>query len=233
MTALSLAPTQWLFLCAAGAVAGTDGSSGPHAMLSRPLVAGVTGGAVVGDPAAGLLAGAVLELMTLPYPPMGAARTPDTGVAGVVGGAAYAAAGGGVAGLAGAVLAGWGAGWAGEWSLRWLRRINERLVARPELAGDPDLLETRHRWAVRLDALRGGLVTAALMVPAAAAASLASGAPAPAGLVGVVMAGAVVAAGIGAAAGSSARVLATGRNRPALLLSAVLVGVSLGALLLA
>lgn len=231
MTALSLTFSRWLLLCGVGAVAGADGSVGPHAMLARPLVAAVAGGAVIGDPAAGVLAGAVLELMTLPYPPMGATRTPDTGVAGVVGGAAFAAAGGGVASLAGAVLAGWGAGWAGEWSLRWLRRLNGRVVGpREELAGDPDLLQSRHRWATRLDVLRAGLVTAALLVPAAFVASAAGRAPDPVGW--ACLAGAVVAAGIGASAGSAARVLSTGRSRPALLLFAVVAGVSVAAFLL-
>lgn len=232
MTELGLTPTEWLLLCGAGAVAGADGGSGPHAMVSRPSVAAAAAGAVVGDAAAGLLAGAVLELMVLPYPPMGATRTPDTGVAGVVGGAAFGAAGGGAAGLAGAALAGWGAGWVGEWTVRWLRRLNGRLLGRPEqLAGDPSRLETRHRWAVRLDFVRAGLVTAALLVPAGIAASVAGLAPEPAGWAG--LAAAVVGAGLGAAAGSSARVLSSGRVRPALLLAGLLVGVSLAAALTA
>lgn len=221
--------TQWVLLCAAGAAAGTDGSAGPHAMLARPLVAGAAGGAVLGDPAAGLLAGALLELMTLPYPAMGAARTPDTGVAGVVGGAAYAAAGG-LAGLGAAVLAGWGAGWAGEWSRRWLRRLNGRLLGGPaELdGGDPGALESRQRTAALLDVARAGAVTAALAVPSALAASATARAAGAWGWTAV----AGVAVGLGAAAGSSARVLSTGRYRPALGLSALLGGVALGAFLL-
>lgn len=229
MTVLSLSLAQWILLCAAGAVAGTDGSAGPHAMVSRPLVAGTAGGAVVGDPAAGLLAGALLELMTLPYPPMGAARTPDAGVAGVVGGAAFATSGGGLASLAGALLAAWGAGWIGEWARRWLRRLNERLVGRAEeLYGDPDLLESRHRWARRLDVVRAGVATGALVVPAALLAALAGvvGEPAAVGL-----GAAVTASGLGAASGASARVLSTGRWRPAFLLTAVLAGVALAAVL--
>lgn len=231
MTALSLSFTRWLLLCAAGAVAGTDGSAGPHAMVSRPLVAGTAAGTVAGDPGAGFLAGAVLELMTLPYLPMGAVRTPDTGVAGVVGGAAFAVSGGGLAGLAGAVLAGWGSAWIGEWSRRWLRRLNERLVGRAEeLSGDPDLLESRHRWARRLDVVRAGLATAALTVPAALVASLAGVVGYPAAVAG--LAAALVSTGPGAAAGAAARVLSTGRWRPGVLLAAVLAGATLVALAL-
>ncbi|MFB6240601.1 MAG: hypothetical protein ABEJ46_03410, partial [Gemmatimonadota bacterium] len=61
------------------------------------------------------------------------------------------------------VLAGWVAGWVGEWTVRSLRNLNGRLTGRPEeLAGDPSALESRLRWGVRLDLLRGALVTAAL-----------------------------------------------------------------------
>lgn len=226
MTELSLNSGQWLLLCAAGAVAGADDTSWLQVMVSRPLVAATAAGAVVGDAAAGLLAGAVLELMVLPYPPMGAASTPDPGVAGVVGGAACAAAGGGTGALAGAVLAGWASGWVGEWTVRCLRNLNGRMTGRPEeLAGDPSALESRHRWGVGLDLLRGAVVIAALVFPAAAVASLAAEVPAPT----VGWAG-LAAAGIGAGAGATSRVLSTGRWGPAWLVGGLAVGVALAAL---
>lgn len=226
MTELGLTSGQWLLLCAVGAVAGADDTSWLQVMVSRPVVAAAAAGAVVGDVASGLLAGAVLELMVLPYPPMGAARTPDPGVAGVVGGAACAAVGGGTGALAGAVLAGWAAGWLGQWTVRSLRNLNGRLTGRPEeLAGDPSALESRQRWGVRLDLLRGALVTAALVLPAASAASLAAGVP-------VASAGwAVLAvAGLGAGAGATSRVLSTGRWSPGWLVGGLAAGVALAVL---
>lgn len=227
MTELGLTPVRWVLLVAAGALVGADESSWPGAMVSRPLVAATAAGAVAGSPAAGLLAGAVLELMALPYPRMGAARTPDAGVAGVVGGAAFAASGGGTAPLAGAVLAGWVAGWIGELGRRGLRRLNGRLAGRPEtLASDAARLERRHRWALRLDLLRGGLVTASLVLPAATVASLARGLLPGGGIPAL----ALGAAAVGAAAGASCRVLSAGRLRPAVLLSGLLAGVGLAAL---
>lgn len=226
MTELSLTSGQWLLLCAAGAVAGADDTSWLQVMVSRPVVAATVAGAVVGDSAAGLLAGAVLELMVLPYPPMGATRTPDPGLAGVVGGTACAAAGGGTGALAGAVLAGWASGWVGAWTVRTLRNLNGRLTGRPEeLAGDPSALESRHRWGVWLDLLRGALVTAALVVPAAASASVVADVPpAAAGWAGL------AAAGVGAGAGATSRVLSTGRWGPAWLVGGLAAGVTMAAL---
>lgn len=228
MTELGLTSGQWLLLCALGAAAGADDTSWPLAMISRPLVAGAAAGAAVGDAGAGLLAGAVLELMVLPYPRMGATRTPDPGSAGVVGGAAFALTGGGAAALGAAVLAGWGAGWVGEAGVRALRALNGRLSGpREEMARDPSLLESRHRWCLRLDFLRGAAVAAALTVPAGVAASLAADAPAPA--VGAVGAAAVAAAGVGAAAGAAGRVLGTGRWRRAWIAGGLLFGVAAAA----
>ncbi|MDP2497574.1 MAG: PTS sugar transporter subunit IIC [Candidatus Palauibacterales bacterium] len=229
MTELGLTSGQWLLLCLAGAVTGADDTSWPLAMVSRPLVAATAAGAVVGDAGAGLLAGAILELMTLPYPRMGATSTPDPGPAGVVGGAAFAMTGGGAPALAAAVLGGWGAGWTGHAGVRALRALNGWMTEpRGELAGDPSRLESRHRWCLRLDFLRGAVVTGALVVPAGVLASLLGAAP-PAGGWAVLAAG-VAAAGVGSAAGSAGRVLSTGRWRAAWLVGGLLAGVGAAAL---
>lgn len=229
MTELGLTVGEWLLLCAAGAATGADDTSWPLAMISRPLVAGTAAGMIVGDAAAGLLAGAVLELMVLPYPRMGATSTPDPGPAGVVGGAAFAMTGGGPGALAAGVLAGWCAGWAGHAGVRALRRINGRMTGpREELAVDPSRLESRHRWCLRLDFLRGALVAGGLAVPAAMLASLLAGAPPAAGRAG--LAAAVAAAGLGSAAGSAGRVLSTGSWRAAWLVGGLLAGVGAAAL---
>ena len=68
-----------------GAVLGLDAVSFPQAMLSRPIVASTLGGAVVGDPLSGLLAGAALEFVALETLPVGASRYPEWGSASVVG----------------------------------------------------------------------------------------------------------------------------------------------------
>jgi len=82
---LDIAPVALL-----GAVLGLDMVSFPQAMWSRPLVSATAAGALIGDAAAGLLAGAVLELVALETLPFGASRYAEWGTAGVVGGAIYA-----------------------------------------------------------------------------------------------------------------------------------------------
>jgi mannose/fructose/N-acetylgalactosamine-specific phosphotransferase system component IIC len=85
MTAIELIPLALL-----GALLGLDVVSFPQAMVSRPVVAATLAGALVGRPAHGLIAGAVLELFALETLPFGASRYPEWGSAGVVGGALYA-----------------------------------------------------------------------------------------------------------------------------------------------
>ena len=73
-----------------GAVLGMDVVTFPQAMISRPIVAATLAGAFVGNASAGLVMGAVLELLALEMLPFGAARYPEWGSASVVGGALYA-----------------------------------------------------------------------------------------------------------------------------------------------
>lgn len=154
-------------MVAAGALVGMDAVSWPQVLLSRPLVAATIGGALGGDPAAGLAVGAVLELFTLRFPPYGAASYPDTGPAALMAGAAFGGLETGtVPGILAAILCGWAAGWLGAASVRFRRRLNEHLVGRgfrPGRAGRD--LERRHRLALALDGIRGALLTAAFAVP--------------------------------------------------------------------
>jgi mannose/fructose/N-acetylgalactosamine-specific phosphotransferase system component IIC len=201
----------WTYLVAVvcGGVVGVDAVSWPQAMVSRPIVAATLGGAFLGDPASGLLVGAVLELLSLRHPPFGAARYPDTGPAGLVAGAAFAASGGGVAALAVAVSIGWMLGWVGARTVYLLRRLNGRLVGdQASLAAAPGRLERRQRLAVGLDFARGGALTAAFLVPAALVARVV---PAAGGAVGPVVA-ATVAVVVGGAAGTAAGGLYGGRR---------------------
>jgi PTS system mannose-specific IIC component len=119
-----------------GAVLGLDVVSFPQAMISRPIVAATAAGAFIGHPAAGLFAGAALELIALETLPFGASRYPEWGSASVVGGAIYAAQPNGRAGaLSVAVLAALATAWIGGWTMhvhrtmvaRWAKRLRRGL----------------------------------------------------------------------------------------------------------
>lgn len=164
---LSLGPGAWILLVVLGAVLGTDAVSWPQVMVSRPLVSATVGGWLLGDPLAGAFVGAVLEVFALRHAPLGAARYPDTGPAGLIAGAAYASSGGeSMGGLLAALVVGWALGWIGGVTVHVRRRLNERLLSPPaDLASDPALLEQRHRLAIWLDALRGSVLVASFAVP--------------------------------------------------------------------
>lgn len=218
LSGLELGFTSWMLLVVLGAFLGLDAVSWPQAMVSRPLVSGTLGGLIFGDTAAGFLVGAWLEVTTLRHPPYGAARYPDTGPAGLVAGGGYAAAGGqGFLPLVAAVLCGWAVGWAGARSVHALRVLNGRLVGDPAaLAGRPDRLHRRHRWAVRLDWLRAALVTAAFLVPVVLVLRLAAGFPASGSGQAAIVAAAV---GLGALVGAAGRSLGPGRRALPVLLA--------------
>ena len=213
---------SWIVASLLGGLTGVDAVSWPQAMVSRPIVAATIGGAVMGRPAAGLLAGALLELLALRHQPFGAARYPDTGPAGVVAGAAYAASGGGgVAALATAAAMGWALGWVGARTVHVHRTVNGHLLADDAaLAAEPRRLERRQRLAVGLDFLRGTLLTATFLVPAVLAARLV---PAAHGAGAAVAAGALAAAA-GAGAGASAGGLGRARGRWWLLTAGLALG---------
>lgn len=229
---LGLGPGGWLLLVACGAICGVDAVSWPQLMVSRPLVAGTLGGGLLGDPAAGFLAGAALELLALAHPPFGAARYPDTGPAGVMAGAGYAAAGGsGIGPLVVVLVAGWAVGWMGARSVHLLRRINARLLQPADvLAAEPVRLERRHRLGIGLDVARSALLTAGFLLPVVAASRLAAGFPADAATRGATAALVVIA--LAGAAGAGARTLSVGlAGWPLLVLGAALAwaaGVLLG-----
>jgi PTS system mannose-specific IIC component len=148
---------------ALGAVLGLDVVSFPQAMLSRPLVAATVAGALAGEPGAGLLAGAVLELFALETLPVGASRYPEWGSASVVGGALYAAQPEGSAGaLALSVLAALITAYVGGASMVALRRLNGQL-ARAHLerlaAGSNRSVVGLQLAGAAFDLLRGFLIT--------------------------------------------------------------------------
>ena len=203
-----------------------DAVSWPQVMISRPLVSATIGGWLLGNPAAGILVGAVLEMFALRHPPFGAAKYPDTGPAGLVAGASFAAAGGvAIGALLVSVAVGWALAWVGTVTVHVRRRLNERIMSPAvELAADPGLLEQRHRLAIWLDALRGGILVAAFLVPSVLAVTLAVG-TGPSDLGRYAIASLVL--GLAASAGAAGRASAFGvRGGPLLL-----VGAGLGLLL--
>ncbi|HEX8851442.1 MAG TPA: PTS sugar transporter subunit IIC [Gemmatimonadaceae bacterium] len=146
-----------------GAVLGLDVVSFPQAMLSRPIVAATAGGAVVGDPVSGLLAGATIELFALETLPVGASRYPEWGSASVVGGALLGLHGAMHPGaLSVALVAAIATGWIGGWTMIQLRKLNGVWARRLRSS-----IDSGHGTAVVglqfgglfADLLRGGLLT--------------------------------------------------------------------------
>lgn len=226
---IPLHTTDWLILVVVGGILALDAVSWPQVMISRPLVSGTVGGWLLGDPASGFLVGAVLELMSLRHPPYGAARYPDSGPAGLVAGAAYAAAGEASLGaLVAAILAGWVVGWIGSYTVQLRRRGNERLLADDaRLAARPQILERRHRLALRLDAVRGALLTAGFVAPAVLAAAWSVGQPAS--VTATAWGAAMLVTAMAASAGAGGRTSSIGvRGWPLLLVGAVAGAVIVG-----
>ncbi|MBI4543097.1 MAG: PTS sugar transporter subunit IIC [Gemmatimonadetes bacterium] len=123
---------------AVGTLVGLDLVSVPQMMFSRPIVAGLLGGAVVGQPLAGLAVGALLELFAMETLPVGAVRYPDWGPGSVAAGALAGAEAGGrsPAGLLAVVLVVLGTAWLGGWLMHVMRRANVASVAAWRVALD-------------------------------------------------------------------------------------------------
>lgn len=151
----------WIVLALLGGVVALDAVSVAQTMLSRPLVAGVLAGFVVGDVVAGLQIGALLELFLLVAVPAGGGRMPEGGIASVVAVAAVAAApgpGGLALGIAGGLL--WG-DVASRTQLR-VRSWNGTHVPRPDLGRvRPRAVARSILLGLGAEALRGVVVTGA------------------------------------------------------------------------
>jgi PTS system mannose-specific IIC component len=157
-----LALSGWLGLIVWGAVTALDLVSVPQAMLSRPLVAGVVAGWIVGDVEAGARIGVVLELYALDVLPIGAVRYPDYGPATVAAVALGAGApwelGLGLSVGLGLVLAA-----LGGWTLQLVRRLNARAIqhhAAALAAGESGAIRWLQYTGLARDAARGVLLTA-------------------------------------------------------------------------
>jgi mannose/fructose/N-acetylgalactosamine-specific phosphotransferase system component IIC len=197
-------PFELAALAALGAFLFIDQWPALQTMASRPVVAGVLVGVIVGRPSEGALWGAVFEAMYLGILPFGAARYSDAALATLAGttvalmgreGHLYPA------GLAvAAALAG---GRIGEWTDHAQRKWNggaaERARARVA-AGDPDALSGAVAQALIRAVLLGGVQAAFVVAAAVALGQVAGAAPwtgplAPRDLTVVALAAAAVGGG--------------------------------------
>lgn len=142
-----------------GGLLALDGTSVGQFMVSRPLVAGVLVGWLLGDPVAGVAVGTILELYLLVSFPTGGSRFPEGATATVVAVAASVVTDAtGALPLAVAVGLVWGQ--LAGWSVTLMRQLNSHLVPEPgrPRAGAGSLL-VAHVGTVLLDFARGAVVT--------------------------------------------------------------------------
>ncbi len=177
-------------------------------MVARPIVVAPVTGLLLGEPQAGMLAGVLLEILSLHQLPIGANRHWDTGPAAVAAAVAMVA----VRGPVGLVVAG-GAGvligWLGSWSVHGLRHLNARLVVVDEGPGlRPASLTARHLAAIALDFARAVTLTLLAVWVVLRGTEGIAGAPAEAGWVAALVAAALG----GLALGADVRMVAGGRR---------------------
>jgi mannose/fructose/N-acetylgalactosamine-specific phosphotransferase system component IIC len=149
-----------LILALLGGVVGLDTVSCIQAMIARPIVAAPLAGLLLGDAAAGMYVGVLLELVSLQKLPIGAYRGWDTGPAAVV--AAAMAAGHESAGVMLITAAAWGVvvGWVGGWTVHQMRRATASLMANEGRAPiSPHSLTVRHLSAMGVDFCRATVLT--------------------------------------------------------------------------
>ena len=214
-----------LALLAWGTVIGLDLTTFPQVLLSRPLVAATGAGLLLGDVAAAVQVGIVLELFALDVLPVGASKYPDYGTATIGAVALLAQRPGEVTawlglavgyGLAGAAV--------GGMSLRLLRLLNTRAARRASAglaAGDQRLVRVLQWRGILTDVARGAILTALLV---AGASVLAAEIPDALDLAPV--SAVAVGAGLAAAAGGAYRSAGRG-SRPRWLLVGLGAGLAL------
>ena len=186
-----------LRLSLVGGLLGLDGTSVGQFMLSRPLVSGALAGWAVGDPATGILVGALLELYLIVAFPTGGAAFPEGTTATVVAvgtATSFDLAGGVPVGLALGLVWGQVAGS----TITWHRKGVTRLVPTPEDPVGARALGRTLAVAIGLDFLRGVVVTGAgLAVGLVALGPWVAAWPlAPEATTGLLLVGGAVSAGI-------------------------------------
>lgn len=148
-----------LRLSALGAFLGLDGTAVGQFMVSRPVVAGVLAGWMVGDPGLGATIGMILELYLLVSVPSGGARFPEAATATVVA-VACAAPFESLGALPLAVAVGLVWGQVGGATVDAQRHVNALLLPEPGEDSNPARRLSRgHVLAILLDFLRAAAVT--------------------------------------------------------------------------
>lgn len=151
-----------------GGVLGLDVVTFPQAMISRPIVAATVAGAFIGNAPAGLIMGAVLELLALEMLPFGASRYPEWGSASVVGGSLFAAQHGDPSGaLPACLFAALVTALLSGKSMVWLRRLNASIASRNRAALDQGSVEAVNGlqlFGLGADLVRGFAVTLVMML---------------------------------------------------------------------
>jgi hypothetical protein len=152
----------WIALAALAGFVGLDATSFPQIMISRPLVAALLVGLLLGRPEDALLLGVALETFALVILPIGAARHPEAGVGAVAATAGYLLAtpfGPSAPALLFAVT--FGLGWErlAGYSVNLQRRANAWLVGGFRRWGRPSTtLERRHGLAMLVDFTRAAII---------------------------------------------------------------------------
>lgn len=170
-----------LLAWALATLAGADLVTVVQSLLSRPLVAGVAAGWLLGDVATGLRVGAVLELFALDVVPVGSSRYPDFGAA-TVAAVWYAAGTDWTVTLGAATALGLALALIAGATLPLTRRLNARVVrahATGLSEGDPAAVAAVHLRCLAHDLARSA-IAAAVAVGLAALARAVPGHPDPA-----------------------------------------------------
>ncbi|MGQ0561684.1 MAG: PTS sugar transporter subunit IIC [Gemmatimonadota bacterium] len=154
---------SWLWIPLLGGVVGVDATTVAQTMISRPFIASILTGLLVGRPEEGAIVGAILELFALVILPVGAARYPETGTAAVAAMAAYTSASPVMSPAVMLLAVLFALGWerVAGWSVILDRRFNDRFVALAPLGdhrADRDL-ERRHLLAIAIDFGRAIVLT--------------------------------------------------------------------------
>jgi len=142
-----------------GGLLALDSTAFGQFMISRPLVAGVLTGWVVGDPVQGLLIGGILEVYFISIFPVGGGEFPEGGPSTLVAVAAGVAVSG-PAGVAFGAFLGFLFSRLGAYSIRLLRKLNGRLAPDPSVR---EVTVSQVVWAqlagVGLSFLRGCILS--------------------------------------------------------------------------
>jgi mannose/fructose/N-acetylgalactosamine-specific phosphotransferase system component IIC len=129
-------------------------------MVSRPLVAGVLTGWLLGDPVLGVLIGGILEMYFISIFPVGGSEFPEGGPPTVVA-VAVAVSVPGAGGIALASASGLLLSRLGARTIRLLRRMAERLVPDPLTRQvSARRLVWGHLTSIAAEFVRGGVLTA-------------------------------------------------------------------------